>query len=132
MGKVQSVPPMAEVQELESEALKEIAEASSSTRLRELEMKYLGKSGLLTGLQKQIGTLPPDERRGFGQKVNESKDRVQSLLETRLESLKGNEREEQYERERIDVTMPGLPPRMGREHVLQQAANKIKSVFTGL
>jgi phenylalanyl-tRNA synthetase alpha chain len=123
---------MPEVQELESRAVQEIAEATSTARLRELEILYLGKSGQLTGLQKQIGALPPEERKAFGQKVNETKDRVQSLLDTRLEALKGNEREEQYERERIDVTMPGEPVRMGREHVLQQAANRIKSVFTGL
>ena len=123
---------MPEVQELESAALKEIAEAPTTARLRELEIRYIGKNGSITGLLKQIGSMPPEARKGFGQQVNESKERVQALLETRLEALKENEREEQYERERIDVTMPGVPARMGREHVLQQAANRIKAVFTGL
>lgn len=123
---------MASVEEVEKEAIGAIAQAASTADLRDAEIRYLGKSGLLTGLLKQIGTLPPEERKGFGQRVNESKDRVQSLLEARLDAVKCGEREEQYERERIDVTLPGMPVRVGREHVLQQATNKIKRVFTGL
>ncbi|MEA2552679.1 MAG: phenylalanyl-tRNA synthetase alpha chain [Fimbriimonadaceae bacterium] len=123
---------MLDIQELEKTATRDIVEATSSAQLREAELKYLGKSGLFTGLLKQIGALPAEERKDFGQQVNESKSRVQKLLETRLEAIRCTEREHQYERERIDVTLPGMPVRMGREHVLQQATNKIKDVFTGL
>lgn len=123
---------MAEVQELERTALQEIGEAASTARLRELELKYVGKNGQITGLLKQIGSLPAEDRKSFGQLVNDSRARVELLLESRTKALKENEREAQYERERIDVTMPGVPARMGREHVLQQAANKIKAVFAGL
>jgi len=123
---------MPDVAELEKTATQEIAGAGSSAQLKDLEIKYLGKNGLLTGLMKQIGALPAEERKTFGQTVNDSKGRLQSLLDTRLDALKLNEREVQYEQERIDVTMPGMPVRMGREHVLQQATNKIKDVFSGL
>jgi len=123
---------MPDVAELEKTATQEIAGAGSSAQLKDLEIKYLGKNGLLTGLMKQIGSLPAEERKTFGQTVNDSKGRLQSLLDTRLDALKLNEREVQYEQERIDVTMPGMPVRMGREHVLQQATNKIKDVFSGL
>lgn len=123
---------MANVEEVEREAIQAIAGAGSTADLREADTRYLGKNGLLTGLLKQIGSLPPEERKGFGQRVNESKARVQQMLDVRLEALKCGEREEQYERERIDVTLPGMPVRVGRAHVLQQAADKIKQVFTGL
>lgn len=123
---------MADVKALEKEAIDQIVAAQSTEALRDAEVKYLGKNGLLSGLQKQIGSLPPDERKAFGQVVNEVKARVQSFLETRVEAVKCSEREAQYENERIDVTLPGEPARMGREHVLQQTANKIKAVFAGL
>jgi phenylalanyl-tRNA synthetase alpha chain len=123
---------MPDVVELERTATEELAQASSSGQLRDLEIKYLGKNGLFTGLGKQIGSLAAEERKSFGQKVNDAKARIQALLDTRQEALRQNEREAQYEQERIDVTMPGMPIRFGREHVLQQATNKIKEVFTGL
>ena len=123
---------MPDIEELERSAVKEIAESGTSADLREAEIKYLGKNGLFTGLLKQIGSLPPEQRRDFGQQVNESKGRVQGLLDSRLDAVKCREREAQYEQERIDVTLPGMPVRWGREHVLQQAANQVKRVFTGL
>src|SRR5205085_471231 len=113
---------MDSVETLEQEAQAAVAKAGSTRELRELEIKYLGKSGLITGLMRQIGQLPPDEKPTFGQKVNEAKNRVQALLEERESGLKQGERKEQFERERIDVTMPGAMRRVGLEHVLQQAA----------
>jgi phenylalanyl-tRNA synthetase alpha chain len=123
---------MPDIEELERSAVKEIAESGTSAELREAEIKYLGKNGLLTGLLKQIGSLPAEQRKDFGQRVNESKGRVQGLLDVRLEAVRCSERESQYEQERIDITLPGMPVRWGREHVLQQAADQVKRVFTGL
>ncbi len=123
---------MSNVEELEQSATQEIASATSTAELRDIEIKYLGKSGHFTNLLKQIGAQPADQRKEFGQKVNDAKARVSTLLEDRSASLRSHERLAQYERERIDVTLPGMPVRMGVEHVLQQATNKIKDVFTGL
>lgn len=123
---------MQTVEEVESQATQEIGAAASTAELRELEIKFLGKSGLITGLTRVIGTLPPAEKPGFGQKINESKRRVQELIDARVSSLKSGERSQRFEAERIDVTMPGRPLRVGNEHVLQQAMNKIKKVLSGL
>ncbi len=112
--------------------MEEISGAKSTAELREIELRYLGKNGSISGQRKQIGALPPEDRRSFGQKINETKARVQEVFDLRLEAVRCSERSEQYELERIDVTMPGMPVRMGIEHVLQQATNKIKDVFTGL
>jgi phenylalanyl-tRNA synthetase alpha chain len=123
---------MSNVAELEHTAIQEIVAATSSAQLRDLEIKYLGKNGLFTGLSKQIGSLAAEERKTFGQAVNDSKGRVQTLVEERFEAVRCSERSKQYQREWIDITMPGMPARMGVEHILQQATNRIKDVFTGL
>lgn len=123
---------MQDIAELQRQAVQEIAAANSTAALRDIELRYLGKNGSLSGLQKQIGSLPAEQRKAFGQQVNDAKAQVQEVLDLRVEALRCSERSEQYERDRIDVTMPGMPVRMGVEHVLQQATNKIKAVFTGL
>jgi phenylalanyl-tRNA synthetase alpha chain len=123
---------MESIDALEREALAAVAGAGSTSELREIEIKYLGKSGLITGLMRQIGQLPNEEKPKFGAAVNEAKNRVQAALDEKVSSLKQGERAEQYERERIDVTMPGAKLRIGNEHVLQQAANKIKRVLGGM
>lgn len=120
------------IQHLEHEATAEVLGAISTAELRELEIKFLGKNGSYTGLLRQIGQLPPEEKPTFGAKVNEAKQRLQSLIDGRTESLKSGERAAQFEAERIDVTMPGRDQRMGFEHVLQLTTNKIKRVLGGM
>jgi phenylalanyl-tRNA synthetase alpha chain len=124
---------MDSIEALEREAQAAVTAANTTAELRELEIKYLGKSGLITGLLRQIGSLPtPEEKKAFGGAINDAKARVQAEIDGRGSNLKQGERAEQYERERIDVTMPGASRQMGQEHVLQQAANKIKRVFGGM
>src|SRR5688500_5197170 len=121
------------VDQLVQEARAAVGGASSTAELRELEIKYLGKSGLITGMTRLIGTLPTkEEKQAFGARVNDAKNSLQTYIEARAEALKGGERAEQSERERIDVTMPGRRPRIGNEHVLAQTANKVKRVLGGL
>ena len=120
------------IEQLEREATSEVQAADSTATLRELEIKFLGKSGLYTGLLRQIGQLPAEEKPKFGAKVNEAKARLQAMIEERSADLKSGERSAQFEAERIDVTMPGRPLRVGYEHVLQLTTNKIKRVLGGM
>lgn len=120
------------IEQLEQEAIAEVTAATTTAALRELEIKFLGKSGLYTGLLRQIGQLPAEEKPAFGAKVNEAKARLQTLIDERTSALKSGERASQYEAERIDVTMPGRPVRVGYEHVLQLTTNKIKRVLGGM
>jgi len=123
---------MSVIANLESEALAAVQAAQTTAELRQLELRFLGKSGEYTGLLRQIGSLPAEERPTFGQQVNEAKARLQARIDERIEALKVGERAAQFEAERIDVTMPGRPVVSGVEHVLQQTMNRIKTVFSGL
>lgn len=123
---------MSVIANLETEALAAVNAASTTADLRQLELRFLGKSGEYTGLLRQIGSLPAEERPTFGQQVNEAKARLQAKIDERIEALKGGERAAQFEAERIDVTMPGRPVASGVDHVLQQTMNRIKTVFSGL
>jgi len=123
---------MDSIEQLEREAVAEVESAETTQALRDLEIKFLGKSGLYTGLLRQIGQLPADQKPTFGAKVNEAKAKLQSLIDARTEDLKTSERSAQFESEAIDVTMPGRPYRIGFEHVLQLTTNKIKRVLGGM
>jgi len=116
----------------ENAALDEVGSARTTAELRDVDIKYLGKNGALTQLSKQIGSIPQEERKSFGQQVNESKQRVQEAINAKQSELKAAELGARFERDRIDVTMPGRVPHCGFEHVLDQAADKIKKVLGGL
>lgn len=120
---------MSDLATIEAEATLAVAQAGDTATLRELEIKYLGKSGLVTGLMKSIGSLPPEERPTFGAKVNEAKARLQSTIDVKAGTLKSAERAVQFQEEAIDITLPGRPPRLGQEHILNQTVRKIKRVL---
>ena len=64
-------------------AKEEIAALSSSRELAECKVKYLGKTGLVTALLKQMKDIPPEKRSEFGKSVNALKEQVSALFEER-------------------------------------------------
>jgi phenylalanyl-tRNA synthetase alpha chain len=117
---------------LEAAALAALAEAQTTSELRDIESRFLGKSGSIPGLMKVLGSLDRSERPEFGQRINGAKGRVEAALREAREEVEARERSAQFEAERIDVTMPGDGLRMGQEHVLSVVTNKIKRVLGGL
>lgn len=123
---------MSEISLVEDSARQAIASARSTKDLKDVEIRFLGKSGELTGLMRQIGGLAPEEKPRFGQVLNEAKARLEAQIQAKYAALKGGEHALAFERERIDLTMPARRPPCGYEHVLQLATNKIKDVLIGL
>ncbi len=122
---------MEEIQLLQSQALEEVASATSTADLKETRIKFLGNKGLISGKLAEIGKYPGDKK-AFGQAVNGAKSAVESAISDREAALLAVERAAQFEAERIDVTMPGRPMRGGYEHVLQTTMNKVKRTLGGL
>jgi len=123
--------PMQEISQLQDHAITEVNAAPSTTVLKEIRIKFLGTAGLISGKLREVGSYQGDKK-AFGQAVNAAKSNVESAIATKEESLKQAERQIQFEAERIDVTMPGRPMRVGYEHVLQQTMNKVKRTLGGL
>lgn len=124
--------PVQQVESLADKARGEIAGATSTSELKEIERQYLGKQGELTGLMRQVGKLEPEERPKLGQAVNQAKAELTKVIEARHAELLKSERAAQFEEERIDVTLPGHRPRAGRPHVLAETRRRIIEVLGGL
>lgn len=120
---------MEKISVVEQLAMAAIDSAKTTAELRQAEIEYLGKNGSLSGLMRGIGDLPNDQKPLFGKAVNEAKARVQDLHDVKLANLKRGELSAQFEKEAIDITLPARHRRIGHEHVLQQAMNKIKRVL---
>jgi phenylalanyl-tRNA synthetase alpha chain len=115
--------------ELKEQALTQLADANDEAALDELRTRYLGRKGLLTGLLRQTGTLPPEERPAFGQLANQVKQELEAALETATAEL-GRKSRGQAVRPGVDPTLPGIRPRRGRLHPITQTERLILEVFT--
>lgn len=123
---------MDSINAVEKQAAEAIRSAQSTSQLREIEVRYLGRHGQLTGLLRQIGSLPNDQKPLFGKAVNEAKARLQALLDERMDALRKKEEAARFLSEKADITMPGRRIRAGQPHVLAQTIERVKRVLIGL
>jgi phenylalanyl-tRNA synthetase alpha chain len=95
------------------------------------EIALLGrKGGLITSLTRIIPTLPPEERRGFGARINEIKTRAEALVAARDEALKAEEAAKAARA--FDATMPGRGRWVGAAHPVTRVVDEIVEIFRGL
>lgn len=124
--------PMDELAQLLETAKQEAAHAASTAHLAQIETRYLGSKGSLQAQLRLIGSLPKEERPGFGARVNAAKQALTELIEFRKAELSGGESEARLKAEAIDITLPGRPFPIGGRHPLTQTMGRVKEVLGGL
>jgi phenylalanyl-tRNA synthetase alpha chain len=95
-------------------------------------VEYLGRKGAITGLLRQTGSLPPEERPAFGKLANEVKGAIQKAIDERREGFEKTGWERELQTKTIDVTLPGIRPDLGHLHPITLAFKEIVKIFEGL
>ena len=117
---------------LKERALRELEELDSLQKLKDFQVRYLGRKGELKALLKGMGKLPPEERPLMGQLANRIKDLMEKAITDREEVLRAEEERRRLESERIDVTLPGRVPEFGGVHPLTRVLREIEEVFISM
>src|ERR1700688_4754121 len=98
------------IEQLRSEAEREISFAPASEALEELRVRYLGRKAELTQMLREVAALPPEQRGAVGKAANMARQALEGLIAARAEQLAGEELEQRLAADRVDVTLPGAPP----------------------
>ena len=96
---------------IRQQAEKDVAAASSVKDLEEIRVRYLGRKSELTTALRSIGDLPAEERGKVGQSANAARQALEALIGGRTKELEDAELDARLSEDRIDVTLPGDPPR---------------------
>ena len=107
-----------------------IAGAGDLATLDQARVLYLGKKGALTERLKELGRLPPEERRQAGQVINEAKQVLETALAARKTELEAAALDARLASEAIDVTLPGRGQQPGGYHPLSRTLARIEALFT--
>ena len=113
-------------------AIERLDAAKDLKSLDELRVALLGKKGELTAILKQMGKLTPEERPVIGQLANEVRADIEKELETRMAAVKQAMQGARLEAERLDVTLPGKKPLLGKKHPLTLVLDELKDIFLGM
>ncbi len=123
---------MATMDEIERETLDAISAAADAAALEAVRVDALGKKGRITGLMKELGGLPPDERRERGASLNIVKERVSAALDVRQKDLAAAALDARLNAERVDVTLQPRPQAEGRIHPISQTIDEITAIFASM
>jgi len=117
------------IREIERQALAEAASADNRDAIEVLRVKYLGRKGAITELFKKMAEVPAAEKAEAGILLNSLKNKVASALEEKSRSASVSEEEPG---EKIDITLPGIAPRLGRVHPVIKTIYEICDIFVSL
>jgi phenylalanyl-tRNA synthetase alpha chain len=118
----------------EDEILAKIAAAESEAALEEIRIAELGSQGRITAIARTIGTLPADQRKQQGIRINQFKDRVNGAIAARRDKLKSAALEARLNTESVDVTLPvrEAPADLGRVHPITQVIDELTAIFADM
>lgn len=120
-----------DLQTIEQEALEELDRASSIPELESLHAKILGrKDGRLTQILRNLATLPPEEKKKVGQEANTLRTLLEERFNTKQKQLQETVLSKKLEKEKIDLTLPGIPVVRGHSHPIAKAIHEINEIFS--
>jgi phenylalanyl-tRNA synthetase alpha chain len=102
---------------LVAKAQTELATLKTRPEFEAAKARYVGPNGELTALMKQMGTVPKEERPALGKLINETKGRVQLLLDEALRTIESIELQAQLG-PAVDPTLPSPDFGPGTYHPL--------------
>jgi phenylalanyl-tRNA synthetase alpha chain len=123
---------MSDLAALEQRALDELTAAVDEVALRAWNTRYFGDKGEVPAALKKIGSIPPAERKTYGQEANKVKEVLTQAYEKALADAKAKTLERSLAEEKLDITLPGRPVPRGRLHICRQLLREIASIFADL
>ncbi|MGB9883382.1 MAG: phenylalanine--tRNA ligase subunit alpha [Microgenomates group bacterium] len=107
--------------------LEHIKRAKNLNELENLKIKLLGRNGLINQLLKKIKDIPSDQKKEYGQKVNQFKKIIEETIASQEEKLKNSSQKPFF-----DKTLPGKTYPKGSLHPLTYIIEEITDIFSQL
>ena len=99
-----------------------------------MRIAALGKKGAISQRMAELGKLPPEERKAFGQANNELKAAVSAALEARKAELEQQALSQRLATEQADITLPVRlgPLAEGHIHPVSQVFDECVEIFADM
>ena len=106
----------------------ETLSAANKEEVEALRIKYLSKKGEISLLFNDFRTVPNEQKKEIGQKLNELK----NLATEKINSLRETVEEKQSDSNNLDLTRTASPLRLGKRHPISLVREEIISIFSRL
>jgi len=118
------------LEQLRDEAVAAFQNVEDEEQLEQARVEYLGRNGRLRETMTGIANLSEEQRPAVGRLANRISGELQQMYEQQQQRLA--EQAAQQPPKRLDVTLPGRAPRVGRRHPLLATLDEMIEIFLGL
>ena len=121
-----------QVEQIRKSFDEDMSKVTNMNELNDVRILYLSKKGKVTELSSLMKNIPNEEKKTFGQQLNEIRTHVTKNIEAKKEELEEQKLNEKLERESIDITMPSTKIKRGTKHPMTYTIEKIEDLFTSM
>ena len=120
--------------DIREQFLNDLGAAGSAAEVEEVRIRYLGRKGTITTLAKStdFSKLSPDERRRFGQQLNELKTLAADEIAKAVEAAKSKKAPAASRAAKLDMTLPGTGHSVGCLHPISLVQMELEEIFQGM
>lgn len=123
---------MTSLDQLQASSLDTVQALNTLDDLEKVRVSLLGKNGEITAQLKKLGSLPAEERKAFGQEVNQVKTAVAKALEEKKTVLEEAQLNARLKTEAVDVTLPADAKHVGKMHPVSYVIEEIEEIMSRL
>jgi phenylalanyl-tRNA synthetase alpha chain len=120
------------IEEIKTEALKQLAGINNAKDMEDWRVHYLGKKSPLTQILRGLTALSIEERKAVGGAANQLKGLLETSAGEKGQTLREAQLKTEAQKESVDISLPGRPYTVGHRHPITQAIEEICDIFISL
>lgn len=117
---------------LKEKVTSEISSVKSIEDLVKVKVSLLGRKGVFAEYLDKLKTIDKELRRDAGKAINDLKVWTENSLGELETSYQAEEKAKRERASRVDITMPGKVPLIGKKHPITQTLEEITRIFISL
>ena len=121
---------MSDLKKIQEEFSSKLEKKLNISEVSQIKSDLFGKNGLISSQFKKISSIPENDRKRFASDLNEIKDQLQNLINSKISEIQNFEINEKLEKEKVDITLPERSFIRGKIHPVSQTIDEISSIFS--
>lgn len=119
-------------EQIKESLLKDIENVSKLQDLVDIKAKYVGKSGVITELTKNMKDLSVEEKKEVGMIANVLKNEANEIIQNKESEINTAILNEKLQKEVIDISLPSTGIKVGAPNILEKVIEEVEEVFMSM